>query len=184
MTKTLGQIIETFFNDKSHCGVLRHRTIDSFRTLVEAWDSGGEAAALKSAEEQGYEKVERKTFGDYDVVLWFYPPKKLYFVSINSGNLNPFSIDAQQSKPTPGAFPFKAVGDQADTWIDQFESLVIGSAVPERNKQYMRFIKRKKYHFVPFYGNDCSYGAIVSRPTVRECADILLEYLLRNVPPF
>ena len=145
--------------------------------ISEAWLKSTKEEIVRDAAVKGYELTAHVQIGDYDVALWRYK-EDFYAVSINSGQLNPLNPDDQLSKPAPGPFPFKAVAEQLDTWINKYDEVVVGSFDVEKTKKYLGVLNRMGYRFAPFYGNDYRYGAIVSRKTIREDAEFLVDCLL------
>lgn len=141
--------------------------------LAEAWtlERRKEIEAEAQAQSMGYRMVDSLVVGDYDLVLWH--TEKLqnnpnaYVVSINNAQHNPLSKEAQETKQADTAQPppLTAIKAKVAQWVEQHDSVIVGSIVPDRNEIYLRMLKRifPSYGFQPFHANDFKYGFRLSK---------------------
>ena len=170
-TRYARQVIErlTGGNDPFNLERLTARNIAA-SILMEAWTPERRASIEAEALKNSTDMVDHLVIGDYDLTLWYTskiegePP--CYLVSINNADHSPLDVAAQTTKQTgsAGQLPVAAIRAKLAEWADKYGTLVIGSAVPERNKMYLKLVKRLMpgYHFCPFF-NSYRYGFKLSK---------------------
>ena len=136
-------------------------------SLVEAWTPEEERAVVGQAARQNMTMVDHAIIGDYDLVLWKAPPGAVvgYLVSINNSGHNPLNKAEQISKFKGKAVPLTKLKAQINTWLEAYDTLVIGSYVSKRNILYMKLFKRlfPDRNIKSFYTGDYQYGFSISK---------------------
>lgn len=178
MNTTKGAI-EIILDDAWNIGkVSMVRTLAS---IEEAWTPERAAEVIKQAAEKDNRHIEHVKIGEYDLNLWDTPVPggRACMVSLNGGQSNPNSFEDQtdDSQKAFGQVPWQTISRQVSRWVDQYGSVVVGSAVEKRTKMYLKWLRRLGYNMVPFLG-DYKYGAIISKQRTKELAEQIVEHLL------
>jgi hypothetical protein len=178
MNTTKGAI-EIILDDAWNIG--RVSIANALTSIEEAWTPERADEIIKHAAAKGNRHVEHVTIGEYDLNLWDTPISggRVYMVSLNGGQSNPNSLEDQtdDSQKGFGQIPWQTISRHVSRWVDQYGSVVVGSAVEKKTKMYLKWLRRLGYNMVPFLG-DYRYGAVISKQRTKELAEQIVEHLL------
>ena len=115
--------------------------------LGEAWSEARKVEIETLMASKGFKLLEHVVIGDFDLALWIGTGndelKGIKAVSINSGEIDPGSVDGQAENPTPQFLNSVKVLSTLQAWVDRYGQLLVGSSEANKLLRYRKLLAKK-----------------------------------------
>jgi hypothetical protein len=115
--------------------------------LGESWSEKRKAEIETVMMARGFKLLEHIVIGDFDLALWIGTGndelKGIKVLSVNSGEIDPGSIEGQATQTTPQFLNWSKVLALLQIWVDRYGKLLVGSAESIKLSKYRRALGKK-----------------------------------------